>query len=185
MDTDDEKVIELSKTKIALAILAAVAFVAIGGWLLTLDAAHIRSSRSFNLFLNNPIYVYGLGFLSIVIFGLLGLFFFKKIFDSKPGLIFSNTGIVDNASAVAAGFIPWSEVAGYDVFEMNGQKMLIIMVQDPQKYVDRGNAVKRTLNQANLKMCGSPISISANALKINFSELRSIFDEYQRKYGNA
>lgn len=39
------------------------------------------------------------------------------------------------------------------------------------------------LNKANYKMCGSPIVISSSALKINFSELLSLFNQYQRKYG--
>ena len=185
MNSSDEQIIELSKTKIALAILGGTVFVAIGVWMLSLDEASIRSSRSFRLFLNNPTYVQGLGLLSIVFFGFLALFFFKKLFDKKPGLIFSNSGIVDNASAAAAGFIPWSEVIGADIFEMQQQKMLIIHVSDPQKYVDRGNAVKRKLNQANYKMCGSPIAISANALKIDFADLHSLFDQYQKKYGNT
>ena len=185
MNPTDEKIIELSKTKIALAILGTCAFVAIGIWMLSLDEASIRSSRSFRLFWNNPMYVKALGVLAIVLFGLLALFFFKKLFDKKPGLIFSSSGIVDNASAVAAGFIPWSEVLGAHVFEVPQQKMLIIEVTDPQKYVDRGNAVKRKINQANYQMCGSPISISANALKIDFAELHSLFDQYQQKYGNA
>ena len=182
MNSSDEKIIELSKKKIALAILGSSVFVAIGIWMLSLDEASIQSSRSFKLFWNNPMYVQGLGLLSIVLFGLLALFFFKKLFDKKPGLVFNNSGIVDNASAAAAGFIPWSEVMGADIFEMAQQKMLIIKVRDPKKYVERGNAVKRKLNQANYNMCGSPIAISANALKINFADLHTLFDEYQRKY---
>lgn len=182
MKSNDEKIVELSKTKITLAILGSAAFVAIGIWMLSLDEASIRSSRSFRLFWNNPMYVQVLGLLSILCFGLVGLFFFKKLFDKKAGLVFSNSGIVDNASAAAAGFIPWSEVMGADIFEMAQQKMLIIHVRDPQKYVDRGNAVKRKLNRANYNMCGSPIAISANALKINFADLQTLFDEYQRKY---
>jgi hypothetical protein len=185
MNSSDENIIELSKKKIALAILGSSVFVAIGIWMLSLDEASIQSSRSFRLFWNNPMYVQGLGLLSIVCFGLLGLFFFKKLFDKKPGLIFSNSGIVDNASAAAAGFIPWSEVMGADIFEMAQQKMLIIKVRDPKKYVERGNAVKRKLNQANYNMCGSPITISANALKVNFADLHTLFDEYQRKYGDT
>ncbi len=185
MNSTDEKIIELSKKKIALAILGTCVFVAIGIWMLSLEEASIRSSSSFRLFFNNPVYVQALGLLSIVLFGLLALFFFKKLFDKKPGLIFSSSGIVDNASAVAAGFIPWSEVIGAHIFEVPQQKMLIIEVRDPQKYIDLGNAVKRKLNQANYKMCGSPIAISANALRIEFAELHSLFDHYQQRYGNA
>ena len=153
--------------------------------MLSFDEESIRTGRSFNLFLNNPMYVRALALLSIVLFGLLALFFFRKLFDKKPGLVFTNAGIVDNASAVSAGFIPWSEVIGARIFEIPQQKMLIIMVREPEKYVDQGNAVKRKLNQANHQMCGSPIAISANALKINFAELHTLFDQYQRKYGNV
>ena len=138
--------------------------------MLSFDDESIRSGRSFNLFLNNPMYVRGLALLSIVLFGLIAIFFLRKLFDKEPGLVFTNSGIVDNASAVSAGFIPWSEVIGSQIFEMPQQTMLIIMVREPEKYVDRGNAVKRKLNQANHKMCGSPIAISANALR---STLRS------------
>ena len=185
MNSNDEKIIELSKTKIALGILGSFAFVIAGVWLLTQDAESIRTSSGFRLFFNNPAVAYGLGFLSIAVFGILALFFFKKLFDKEPGLIFNSSGFVDNASAAAAGFIPWSEVLGSRVFEMQRQKMLVIMVTEPQKYVDRGSAIKRKLNQANFNMIGSPISISATALKTNFAELQSLFDEYQQKYGNA
>ena len=185
MDSTDETIVELSKTKIALAILGTLAFVAIGIWFLSIDEAIIRTSSSYRLLFNEPIYARALGIVSIIVFGLLALFFVKKLFDKKPGLVFNNSGIVDNASAASAGFIPWSEVTGYDIFEMSQQKMLIIMVTDPEKYVDRGNAVKRKLNQANYKMCGSPIAISANALKISFPELMSVFSQYQGKYGNT
>ena len=185
MNSSDEQIIELSKTKIAVALLGTCVFVAIGIWMLSLDEASIQSNRSFRLFWNNPMYVQAFGLLSIILFGLLAVFLFKKLFDKKPGLVFTNSGIVDNASAVAAGFIPWSEVIGADIFEMAQQKMLIIKVKDPHKYVDRGNAVKRKLNQANYNMCGSPIAISANALKINFADLHTLFDQYQRKYGDT
>jgi hypothetical protein len=183
MDSSDEKIIALSKTKIVLAILGTGTFVAIGAWFLLLDDEIIRTSSSYRLLFNEPMYARGLGIAAIVIFGALELFFIKKLFDKKPGLVFNNSGIIDNASAVAAGFIPWSEITGYDIFEMPQQKMLIIMVSEPQKYVERGNAVKQKLNQANFKMCGSPISISANALEVNFPELISTFQQYQQKYG--
>ncbi|HEY5883918.1 MAG TPA: STM3941 family protein [Pyrinomonadaceae bacterium] len=185
MDSSDEIIIELSKTKIALGILGSFAFVIAGFWLVTLDADSIRTGSGFRLLLNSPAVAYGLGFAAIVVFGVLALFFFKKILNKEPGLIFNSSGIIDNASAASAGFIPWSEVLGSQVFEMQGQKMLVIMVANPQKYVDTGSALKRKLNQANYNMVGSPISISATTLKTKFPELCSLFDEYVRKYSSA
>lgn len=178
----DETVIELSKTKILLAVAGAAAFVAIGIWLLTIDAADITAGRSFRLFFNSPAYARMLGVAAIVVFGLMGAFFARKFFDKKPGLILDSSGITDNASAAAAGFIPWSDVTGTGVFEMSGAKMLVVMVREPENYVERGNAVKRKLNKANFNMVGSPISISSTALATDFVELQSTFDRYIQKY---
>jgi hypothetical protein len=179
MDSSDETIIELDKTKIALLLLGASAFVAAGIWMFSLDDASIQSKRGFN----DPMSVHGLGLASIVFFGICGLFALKKLFSKKPGLVFNNSGIVDNASSVSPGFIPWSDVMGAEILEIQKQKMLIIMVRDPQAYIGRGSLLRQTLNKANYKMVGSPISISPNTLGINFSELVSLFDRYRRKYG--
>lgn len=179
MDTSDETIIELNKTKIALLLLGASAFVAAGIWMFTLDDASVQSQRRFN----DPLFVHGLGLAAIVFFGICGLYALKKLFDGKPGLVFNSSGIVDNASSASAGFIPWSEVVGAEIVEIQKQKMLIIKVRDPQKYIARGSVLRRTLNKANYKMVGSPISISSNAPGIEFSELVSLFDRYRRKYG--
>jgi hypothetical protein len=179
MNSGDETIIELSKTKIVLLLLGAAAFVAVGIWMFSLDAASIQSQRRFN----DPMYVRGLGLASIVFFGIFGLLALKKLFDKKPGLVFNNSGIVDNTSSTSPGFVPWSEVVGAEVFEIQKQKMLIVMVRNPQEYMARGSLLRRTLNKANYKMVGSPISISSTALGINFSELVSLFDQYQQKYG--
>jgi hypothetical protein len=127
--------------------------------------------------------VHGVGLVAIVFFGILGLYALKKLFDKKPGLVLNDSGIVDNASSVSPGFIPWSEVIGAEICEIQKQKLLIIKVRDPQEYIARGSSLRRTLNKANYKMVGSPISISSNALAIKFSELASLFDQYQQKYG--
>jgi hypothetical protein len=181
MDSSDETIIELSKKRLLLLLLGASAFVAVGVWMFSLDAASIQSRRGGN----DPAFVHGLGLAAILFFGLCGLYALKKLFDKKPALVFNNSGIVDNASSVSPGFIPWSEVVGAELWEMQKQKLLIVKVRDPQEYFERGNPLRRKLNQANHKMVGSPISIHSNALKIEFSELASLFNRYQRKYGVA
>jgi len=183
--TANETVIELSKAKMVLMLLGAIAFVGAGIWFLTLDAEAVRSGRSFRLFFNSPAFAYGLGVISIVVFGGFGIFTVKKLFDRKPGLIFNSEGVVDNASVASPGLIPWPEIEGMRVFELSGQKMLIVLVTDPQKYARNGNPLKRMLNRANANMSGSPIYISANSLDIGFPELISLFEKYLQKYGTT
>jgi len=181
MSSNTETIIALSKTKLLLLILGACAFVVLGAWLFSLDEATIQAQRRFN----DPIFVYGVGIVSIVIFGVCGIFALKKLFDKDPGLIFNSSGIVDNASGVSAGFIPWSEVVGSEILVIQKQKMLIIKVKNPEQYIERGGLLQRTLNRANYKMCASPIVISSNALKVDFSKVCDLFDQYHREYGNA
>ncbi len=181
----DETVILLSKMKLVLLVLGSCAFVAIGAWMLNFDAAEIRFDRSYRLFYNQPWLVYGLGLASIIFFGACGLYGLRKAFDKRPGLVLNSSGVFDNASGVAAGFIPWSEITGTSVYEIQGHKYLAVGVSDPQKYVDRGNALKRALNRANNGMGGGAVTISSVALEIGFPELVSLFERYYRKYGGA
>jgi hypothetical protein len=126
--------------------------------------------------------VRAVGVAGVLAFGYTTVFGVRKSFDRKPGLVLSPTGLVDNASAVAAGFIPWSEVTGLGVFEMQGQRMLVIHVADPERYVAMGGALKRAMNRANAGMCGSPVVISANALRISFDELQREVAAYASRY---
>lgn len=185
MESTDETIIELSKGKLVRLILGSCAFVALGAWLLSFDTEEIQYGRSFGFFYNNPLIVYGVGLAAVLFFGACGLYGLRKMFDKKPGLIFNSSGIVDNASGVAAGFIPWSDITGSGIYEIQGSKMLIIGVGDPRKYIDRGGALKRALNKADSKMVGSPVAIPSVALKIDFPELVSLFNRYHQKYGGA
>ena len=170
---DEEIIIPLSKTKIMLIVFGALVFVAIAFWLLTIADTQTRYPS---------IYVTVIGWAGILFFGLCGLFGFKKLKDNQPGLIINSQGIIDNSSGVAAGFISWSEVTDLKIAEIQGQKFLTFIVADPQKYMENVNPLLRWIHQANLRMFGSPIQISSNALKINFDKLTGFVNEYYLKY---
>jgi hypothetical protein len=133
--TIDQTIIELSRRKIGLIIIGSCAFVAIGIWLFSIDPASIRALPRGS----NPTFVHSIGLASVVFFGLCAIAAIPKLFDKKPGLVFASSGIIDNASSVSAGLIPWAEIIGAESFDLRNQKFLIIKVKDPQKYLDRGN----------------------------------------------
>lgn len=162
-------------------IAGSLLFVAAGAWFLTAsaDGSLIGELRRFV----PPWVIRGLGAVTILFFGGCALYAIAKAFDRKPGLILRPDGFVDNSSAVAAGFIPWSDVTGLGIFEFNRQRMLVVQVAQPEKYADGGNALTRALNRANTRMCGSPIVISSNALRIPFDELHSEFASFARHAG--
>ena len=174
MASSEETVIELSKSKTILLILGSVAFVATGIWILSLDTPAIESLPRYG----SPWFVYGVGITATLFFGLAGAVGLKKLFDKAPGLVLDGEGFTDNTSGVSAGLVPWSEVVEIGQYQVQKQKLISIHVVDPEKYVNRGNPLKRMTNRANLKMCGTPINISSNSLKISYDELLETFEAY-------
>jgi len=180
MSANDELAIKLSKGRIILLILGSCAFVAVGVWMFSMLPEDLKDMPPF---FRNLLFIHTVGILSIVFFGMTGVFGIKKFFDRKAGLVFNSAGIFDNSSGISAGYIPWTEILGTKIYEMVNQKMLIILLANPDVYIERGNPLKRFLNRKNYNMCGSPISISSNALKMSFPELLSTFERYHQKYG--
>lgn len=173
-----EKVVALSKTKLILLMVAAIGFVAVGIWLLTLDAQVIASQPRFN----SPTFIYAIAVVAILFFGACGYIGVKKFFDDTPGLIVNAEGIFDNSSGVSAGLVPWSDIAGINEYTIGRQKFISILVYDPEKYAERGNALRRMTNKANIKMCGTPINISANSLQVSYPELLAMVNDYFQYY---
>lgn len=176
MQLSEEIVIELSKVKIIFLLLGAAFFIAIGVWFLTLNTHEIEASRKFN----NPMLFCVLGIVLILFFGLVSLFGLKKLFDKSPGLVINYEGILDNSSGVSVGVIPWLEVSGIGEYQVQKQKFISVLLYDPNKYVNKGSFLKRMANRANKKMCGTPINISTNSLKICYEELLEVIQEYYK-----
>jgi hypothetical protein len=177
METLAELQVPLSRKKRLLMAVGSMAFVALGIGLLQMDAKEIRAMSRFS-----PILVHGVGVVAAMFFGACSVYVVRKLFDNKPGLVLNTKGLQDNSSGVAAGFIPWPEIEAFKLYEVFGQRMLVVMVTEPQKYVARGGAIRKRLNVANMRMCGSPVVISSNALNIDFDTLVSRSEQFLAAY---
>jgi len=179
MTVSDERVIQLSKAKLLRLLIVACGFVVLGIFMLQPESEWTGSQPDFN----EPALIRATGLLTVAFFGLCALFGVKKLFEQKPGLVLNSTGILDNSSAIAAGLIPWSEIVGFDIFQMPGERLLVVKVIDPDKYVNRGSAIRRLLNKANVGLSGRPIVMTSNSLKIDFDDLLHLCNAYLKKYG--
>lgn len=180
MNQENETLIELSKVKLVLLVIGAFLFVAVGIWMLGLEDKEIASSTRYD----DALFLTGLAWTAIGFFGLCALIGIRKLFDQRPGLILSDKGIVDNSSGISAGVIPWEDVSGITQYQLQSQTFVSILVSDPEKYVLKGGLMKQLANRANMKMCGTPLNISSNSLKISHDELFELMSEYYQKYGN-
>ena len=175
----DTLVIKLSRKKLVLLLLISLAFIAAAWWMLTFDDEAIREVRT----LSNPVIFRAVG-IAALIFGVVGLAItVRKFFDSRPGLVLSAEGLHDNSSGVSAGLIPWSDVTGFQVGQIQRTKFVVILVKDNEKYLQRGNALQKALHRANTRMVGSPLSIASTTLDIGFEELCAELEKWRAKYG--
>ncbi|MBF9219639.1 STM3941 family protein [Hymenobacter ruricola] len=162
--------IALSKRKLTYSLLGAFVFMALGLWFSLRPTDWLG-----NPFLHTPGWIRAFGLLALTFFGILAFFVLKKMRDPNPGLVVTAEGLVDNASGLVGGLIPWADVAGIRELELMGQKMVMVMLRDPEAYISRQpNPFKRQLMNTNFKSYGSPINISANALEYSYPELLAL-----------
>ncbi len=126
-----------------------------------------------------------IGMASVLFFGTILTFSIRKLFDRKPGLLVTSGYIEDNASGVAAGRIPWSEIRDVSITTVQALQFLTIYVSDPEKCVERGGVLKRTMNRVNLKHFGSPIHIPATTLDIDFDDVATLVTHRFQSHGQS
>ena len=164
---EEQIVIPLSKSKLMLAFLGSLAFVATGIWIVVIT---------------EEIYITIAGSVGILFFGLCAVYCFFKFQDSAPGLIINHSCVIDNSSGIAAGEIPWSDVIEMAVLEIRGQKMVCMFVHNPEQYINRQKSFfRRFAMKQNLSMYGTPLIISSVSIKISFDELLGVLNEYHMK----
>ena len=173
---NEEIKIPLSKNKIVLLLLGALIFVFLGVWF-TID-----HDKFVTRIFRNPTFIRIAGIVSIGFFGLCTAFIFKKIFDKKYGLIIDKNGITDNSNATSVGLIKWTNIIGFRVVQEFSQKFIMIDVSNPEYYIElKKNRIGKMAMKANYKKYGSPISITANSLKMDFTELNSLIEKQYEK----
>ena len=160
--------IQTSKVKLILMLFGSVLF-SIGGFLLAKNPENFTSFRHSNIE-----FIRISGITALCFFGLILIYIILKLFDKKPGLIIDDDGITDNSSGVSVGLILWKDIVSIHTEKIQSTKFLIIRVDNPEKYIAGSYRFKKNLLRANMKMYGTPLSISSNGLKSNFNGLEEL-----------
>lgn len=171
-----QKVIEipLSKGKLVKGLVTSIVFVAAGVWILLNENVTARGPLSL------PVLRYLVGIASVVVFAALGALYLFKLKDTRPGFVIDENGIIDNSGALAAGFVPWTDIHHFSTVKMMKQEFLVIGVNNPLYYLHQQKSVLRKKGmQYNYKNYGSPIAISTNTLKCKLPELLAMLEERQ------
>jgi hypothetical protein len=163
--------IPLSKTKIALLLAGAIAFVVLG--ILFIMTPDTFVSPVFG----NPMTIRVAGIAAVVFFGSAGAYGVTKLFDKGIGLLIDESGIADNTSAAGIGLIEWTDITEIRTEQVMSTKFLLIFTANPDKYLSRANGFKRKLMKANMNRYGTPLSITSNTLKCRFNDLERLIKD--------
>jgi hypothetical protein len=164
--------IPLSKQKMLLMAAGSVAFVAAGFWFITHPGIRLFGNKPYPLL--TPV----IGYAAIAFFGFCAFCLIKKLFDTRPGLIVNEEGITDNASGFSFGLIPWADIEDIYVIEIGRQKLIMVLVNNPDDYINRQtNPIMKKLAAMNYRSYKTPVSITANTLQYDLEELYGLLKE--------
>jgi hypothetical protein len=174
MNTQEELVFPLNRTKIVTQILMEVVLIFFFGFLFKMFFDDHTGNRVILLIMS-----------ALLITSLVAslIFTLRALLSQSPGLVINRTGIIDNTTGISAGKIPWENISNIHVTQHRSVQFLTIEVYDPEQYLRQGNLLVRILKRLNYIFFRSPIHISANVLDLSFNEMMETVQRYHRKYG--
>ena len=141
--------------KQAWLVVGSAVFVAIGTWMIV----------------TGDLLLTVLGVVCVAVFALFGVLQVRLILQSGPALVVDRSGITDRSSATPGGFVPWTEITGFGIWQSNGQKIVTVGVADPEAVLARANPLARIAMRASMRMSGTPFNIATTALPFTAEQL--------------
>ena len=168
-----------SRKKSILILIGSIIFV-VGGILFV-----VNPERFVTLIFRNPDIIRIVGIASIIFFGL-GIFVgIKRLIKSEIALIIDKKGLNVNPKKSSTEFIEWKNILGFKDIKIQSQRILIIIVKNPEKWIEKEtNTIRKKLMRFNLNNYDSPFNIAAVGLDISYAELSEKLNKYFIKYKN-
>ena len=155
-----------SRKKSFLLLLAALAFVTVSVWMF-LHAEEMADGMH-----RDPLLIKGIAILGVLFSGPGALVILKKLVTKQLALVIDSKGLAFNVRKSGEEYIPWNEITDFHEIKIRQVRIIIIMVKDPQKWVEKEKSFfRRKLMQANMANYGSPFNISTVGLNIAHEEL--------------
>lgn len=127
-----------------------------------------------------------MGPISIVFFGIAFWFVLSRLLRPRPAVTLRVDGIVDDSSGLAAGFIPWTEIASVHVATINRQRLLCFVLHHPDGLLSQQGAVKRFFMQINMRLVRAPVTIAMDGLTMPGEQLLAeVQERISGKHGAA
>ena len=122
------------------------------------------------------------GYISIIFFGLCGIFYIKELFCQKPAFIVDENGITDNSSSISIGFIPWQDIEGVYLNHVLSESFIRVDINNEQHYLNKASSFKRKMMQANISLGSGLVNINLNTTKVKPAKIIYDIEELFKKY---
>ena len=168
-----------SRKKSILILIGSIIFV-VGGILFVANPERFLTLR-----MQNPYIIIIVGIASVLFFGL-GIFVgIKRVIKSEIALIIDNKGLNVNPKKSLTEFIEWENILGFQEIKIQSQRILIIVVKNPEKWIEKEtNTFRKKLMRFNQNNYNSPFNIAAAGLDISYTELNEKLNKYFKEYKN-
>jgi hypothetical protein len=170
---DNSTEIKQSKAKTLKLFLMSVLFVAAAIWIM-------RTSDQYDPPKSTRMFIAGIA--GIVFFGLAVIFSVFKLFDSRPGILFTSEGFVDHSSYAAGYLVKWSDVKEIKLKQIMNQKFISVLLNNPEDYIARTKGLKKLLSSNNYKSYQTPVHISPVSLEGGIESIHRMFLENWENY---
>lgn len=118
-------------------------------------------------------------------FGICFIFILKRAKEGKEILVVNNEGITDNSSALAFGFIPWSDIDKVYIDSVMGNQFIELVINNEDKYISTLNGIKKNLVLTNKKMGHQLVCISLNSTGVSpqtiLPKIQEIFKKVKKQ----
>lgn len=119
-------------------------------------------------------------------FALCGLWATWRLCGSSQGLIITDTGFYEYASAVVQGFVAWEEVEEIICLKYQRQLLINVFLKNLEEFISqKKSTICRFLQKQNYRFIGTPVSFSSGDFQQNSEEVERIllgqFESFQKR----
>ena len=154
----NDLVIPASRIRLLGYFAGGLGFVALGVFLIA-DAARY------------DVVTIAIGLVTVAFFGAIAVTAFYRLVTAAPAIVINAEGIVDNASGVSVGLIPWDQIRDVREYRVQDQVFLGIVPKDLNALLKKQPRWKRAAIRANLSMGASPVNIPQASLGMKVADL--------------
>lgn len=166
-----------SKKKSIILFIISLIFV-IGGIYMFVNAQSFVQNG-----LRSLVFIQTIGVVSILFFGI-GIFVsVKQLIKDQLILRIDHQGISVNPNRSPDHYIDWKYIKGFSEITLQGQKLVIINVNNADYWVEREtNSIRKRIMKFNITNYGSPFNLSANSMQIDHAQLIKTLNDNLNKY---